>query len=60
MLDDFSLEAIIAYAEAHPVIAILLLLVAVVLLGSLLRKIFQGRGDMRDYLIGRLVLYRRR
>ncbi len=41
MLDDFSLEAIIAYAEAHPVIAILLLLVAVVLLGSLLRKIFK-------------------
>ena len=25
MLDDFSLEAIIAYAEAHPVIATLLL-----------------------------------
>ena len=41
MLDDFSLEAIIAYAEAHPLIAILLLLVAVVLLGSLLRKIFK-------------------
>ena len=41
MLDDFSLEAIIAYAEAHPVIAILLLMVAVVLLGSLLRKVFK-------------------
>ena len=41
MLDDFSLEAIIAYAEAHPIIAILLLMVAVVLLGSLLRKIFK-------------------
>ncbi len=41
MLDDFSLEALIAYAEAHPLIAILLLLVAVVLLGSLLRKIFK-------------------
>ena len=41
MLDDFSLEAIIAYAEMHPVIATLLLLVAVVLLGSLLRKIFK-------------------
>ena len=41
MLDDFSLEVLIAYAEAHPVIAILLLLVAVVLLGSLLRKIFK-------------------
>ena len=41
MLDDFSLEAIVAYAEAHPVIAILLLLVAVILLGSLLRKIFK-------------------
>ena len=40
MLDDFSLEAIIAYAEAHPLIATLLLLV-VVLLGSLLRKIFK-------------------
>ena len=41
MLDDFSLEALIAYAEAHPLIAILLLLVAVILLGSLLRKIFK-------------------
>ena len=41
MLDDFSLEALIAYAEAHPVIATLLLLVAMVLLGSLLRKIFK-------------------
>ncbi len=41
MLDDFSLEALVAYAEAHPVIAILLLLVAVILLGSLLRKIFK-------------------
>ncbi len=38
MLDDFSLEAIVAYAEAHPVIATLLLVVAVVLLGGLLRK----------------------
>lgn len=41
MLDDFSLEVLVAYAEAHPVIATLLLLVAVVLLGSLLRKIFK-------------------
>ena len=41
MLDDFSLEALVAYAEAHPLIATLLLLVAVVLLGSLLRKIFK-------------------
>ena len=41
MLDDFSLEAIIAYAEAHPIIATLLLLAAVVLLGSLLRKVFK-------------------
>ncbi len=41
MLDDFSLESIITYAEAHPLIAILLLLVAVILLGSLLRKIFK-------------------
>ena len=41
MLDDFSLEALIAYAEAHPLIATLLLLVAVVLLGSLLRKVFK-------------------
>ena len=41
MLDDFSLEALVAYAEAHPLIAILLLLVAVILLGSLLRKIFK-------------------
>ena len=35
MLDDFSLEAIIAYAEAHPVIAILLLVVAVILRSKL-------------------------
>ena len=41
MLDDFSLEVLVAYAEAHPLIATLLLLVAVVLLGSLLRKIFK-------------------
>lgn len=41
MLDDFSLEALVAYAEAHPVIATLLLLVVMVLLGSLLRKIFK-------------------
>ena len=37
----FPLEALVAYAEAHPVIATLLLLVAMVLLGSLLRKIFK-------------------
>ena len=41
MLDDFSLESLVAYAEAHPVIATLLLLVVMVLLGSLLRKIFK-------------------
>ena len=41
MLDDFSLQALVAYAEAHPLIATLLLVVAVVLLGSLLRKIFK-------------------
>ena len=41
MLDDFSPQALIAYAEAHPLIATLLLLVAVVLLGSLLRKVFK-------------------
>ena len=41
MLDDFSLEAIIEYAEAHPLIALLLLVAAVVLLGSLLRKVFK-------------------
>ena len=41
MLDDFSLEALVSYAEAHPLIATLLLLVALVLLGSLLRKIFK-------------------
>ena len=41
MLEDFSLESLVAYAEAHPVIATLLLLVAMVLLGSLLRKIFK-------------------
>ena len=41
MLEDFSLEALIAFAEAHPGIALLLLLVAVVLLGSLLSKVFK-------------------
>ncbi len=41
MLDDFSLEALVAYAEAHPLIATLLLLVVLVLLGSLLRKVFK-------------------
>lgn len=41
MLDDFSLEALIEYAEAHPLIGVLLLLVAVVVLGSLLRKVFK-------------------
>ncbi len=41
MLDDFPLQALVAYAEAHPLIATLLLVVAVVLLGSLLRKIFK-------------------
>ena len=40
-MEDFSLEALIAFAEAHPVIALLLLLVAVVLLGSLLSKVFK-------------------
>ena len=41
MLDDFSLQALVVYAEAHPLIATLLLLVVVVLLGSLLRKVFK-------------------
>lgn len=41
MLDDFSLAALIAYAEAHPVIAVSLVVVAIVLLGSLLRKVFK-------------------
>ena len=41
MLDDFSLETLVAYAEAYPLIATLLLLVGMVLLGSLLRKIFK-------------------
>ena len=41
MLEDFSLEALIAFAEAHPVIALLLLVVAVALLGSLLSKVFK-------------------
>lgn len=41
MLDDFSLQTLVAYAEAHPFIATLLLVVAVVLLGSLLRKVFK-------------------
>ena len=59
MLDDFSLEAIIAYAEAHPVIATLLLLVAMVLLGSLLRKIFKVAVVCAIVLVGRPVLYPR-
>ena len=41
MLEDFSLEALIAYAKANPVIAAVLLLLAVVLLGSLLSKVFK-------------------
>ncbi len=41
MIDDFPIEALIAYAEAHPFIATLLLLAAVVLLGGLLRKVFK-------------------
>ena len=41
MMENFSLEALIAYAKAHPVIAAVLLLVAVVLLGSLLSKVFK-------------------
>ena len=41
MLDDFSLEALIEYAEAHPLIGVLLLVAAVVVLGSLLRKVFK-------------------
>ena len=41
MMDDFSLEVLIAYAKANPVVAAVLLLVAVVLLGSLLSKVFK-------------------
>ena len=41
MLEDFSLEVLIAYAKANPVIAAVLLVVAVVLLGSLLSKVFK-------------------
>ena len=41
MLEDFSLEVLIAYAKANPVIAAVLLLVAVVLIGSLLSKVFK-------------------
>ena len=41
MPDDFSLEALIVYAKANPVIAAVLLVVAVVLLGSLLSKVFK-------------------
>ena len=59
MLDDFSLQALVAYAEAHPLIATLLLLVAVVLLGSLLRKVFKVAVGVRDCLVGRPVLYPR-
>ena len=55
MLDDFSLEALIAFAEAHPVIAVLLLVVAVVLLGSLLSKVFKVAVGVRDCFAGRSV-----
>ena len=41
MLEDLSLEVLIAYAKANPVIAAVLLLVAVVLIGSLLSKVFK-------------------
>ena len=41
MMEGFSLEALIAYAKANPVIAAVLLLVAVVLLGSLLSRVFK-------------------
>ena len=41
MMEDFSLEVLIAYAKANPVIAAVLLLVAVVLIGSLLSKVFK-------------------
>ncbi len=54
MLDDFSLEVLIAYAEAHPLIATLLLLVAVVLLGSMLRKIFKVAVVCAIVLLGGL------
>ena len=41
MMEGFSLEALIAYAKANPVITAVLLLVAVVLIGSLLSKVFK-------------------
>jgi hypothetical protein len=41
MLEDFSLEALVYYLEAHPLIAVLLVVMIVVFLGSLLRKLIK-------------------
>ena len=41
MLENFSLAAITVYLEAHPLIAVLLVVLAVMFLGSLLRKLIK-------------------
>lgn len=41
MLDDFSLQALVVYLEAHPLIAVLLVIAVVMFFGSLLRKLIK-------------------
>ena len=41
MLEDFSLEALVYYLEAHPLITVLLVVMIVMILGSLLRKLIK-------------------
>jgi c-di-AMP phosphodiesterase-like protein len=39
MLENFSLDAFILYLETHPLVAVLLVVIAVMFLGSLIRKL---------------------
>lgn len=39
MLENFSLDALILYLEIHPLVAVLLVVIAVMFLGSLIRKL---------------------
>ena len=41
MFEDFSLEALVYYLDAHPLIAVLLVVTVVMFLGSLLRKLIK-------------------
>ena len=41
MFEDFSVEAIVLYLETHPLIAVLLVVFAVMFVGSLLRKLIK-------------------